>query len=883
MGVGLRCLAAALWVTLLVTVSPQSWGQVALPPSANCHVTDGSFTKCPGGTVEWSDVQPLSFPATDSFLYVNQDSAHTTLYLMYDFPVRTARLGATDSVHVSFNTVEQVSGAPKLIVYDIYILANGTVQILQQGQPTPPGHIIAAAGFGASPNSSTPHVTAELQVPLVAGPPSTYSPDPLYWSASLPPTPPPPPCPTQPGKYFSDCTKKLASAGGTVLTLGGIGAGVGGALCTAGTIGACVPAETALVIGGGLSAAIGYLVDKYIAGDPPGLILTIPPDSNYTVIAQPAVYSVAPQTQGVTPQEASALTAWYNNMEQAIAVAQAGVTSVARAEGASAAGNPTWVINQGQAAQQYGAQLGVLLNALPTLEANVAAAFQAAGSQGVIIPKQASNFLSSILSSAPPSEIQQEFALAQQALTQLGFSSDDLTTLMQVMQLSDPTAVSTLGNGTFPQSLTDPTVTTTLGQLSTGLTQNQPSQLKLTTSFNVTLPGDYVATGVGLRGATSGTIKLSGIPAGATVLRAFLYWGMLDNGLDSTLSQLAVNGTPISGSLIGSGPDTCWGDSNSFTFRAEVTPLVSGNGTYQLTGVASGGSILADGASLVVIYQLAGAPVKTVILDDGNLSMPYGTTSGAAAFTGFTATAPVSATTTFMVGDGQAPSFGPTPTSFTGSAGTLNFPNLFASLEGNYWDSATFNVSSAVAAGSSPDTAQINISGDCLLWSAQAFSVSSAPATAPLIGTAAFVEAGQTGNTVATQEGLAAGNAPTLQTQIQDIVQFRITQNRGLVGTILTTQLVNGLVSDGILTTQQAATIQSAVVKSLVLPPVPKACDVNGDGQIDKNDVTLITAAVNTPASGPNDPRDADRNGVINALDARKCVTLCTNAGCGTQ
>jgi hypothetical protein len=132
-------------------------------------------------------------------------------------------------------------------------------------------------------------------------------------------------------------------------------------------------------------------------------------------------------------------------------------------------------------------------------------------------------------------------------------------------------------------------------------------------------------------------------------------------------------------------------------------------------------------------------------------------------------------------------------------------------------------------------------------------------------------------------ESLAPGSAPTLQTQIQDIVQFRITQNRGLVGTTLTSQLVNGLVTDGVLTTQQAATIQSSVVKSLVLPPVPRACDVNGDGQIDTNDLALITAALNTPASGPNDPRDADHNGAINALDARKCVTLCTFAGCATQ
>jgi hypothetical protein len=57
-------------------------------------------------------------------------------------------------------------------------------------------------------------------------------------------------------------------------------------------------------------------------------------------------------------------------------------------------------------------------------------------------------------------------------------------------------------------------------------------------------------------------------------------------------------------------------------------------------------------------------------------------------------------------------------------------------------------------------------------------------------------------------------------------------------------------------------------------------CDVNGDGQVDSRDLALIDAVLNTPAAGPYDPRDPDRNGVINILDARKCVTLCTHAGC---
>jgi len=57
-------------------------------------------------------------------------------------------------------------------------------------------------------------------------------------------------------------------------------------------------------------------------------------------------------------------------------------------------------------------------------------------------------------------------------------------------------------------------------------------------------------------------------------------------------------------------------------------------------------------------------------------------------------------------------------------------------------------------------------------------------------------------------------------------------------------------------------------------------CDVNGDGVIDKTDITLITAAANKKATGPTDPRDADHDGTITVLDARKCTLLCTYANC---
>lgn len=64
---------------------------------------------------------------------------------------------------------------------------------------------------------------------------------------------------------------------------------------------------------------------------------------------------------------------------------------------------------------------------------------------------------------------------------------------------------------------------------------------------------------------------------------------------------------------------------------------------------------------------------------------------------------------------------------------------------------------------------------------------------------------------------------------------------------------------------------------------VPILGDVDGDGDVDSNDLALITSALNTKANGPNDLRDLDGDGMITALDARKLVTLCTRARCATQ
>jgi hypothetical protein len=60
------------------------------------------------------------------------------------------------------------------------------------------------------------------------------------------------------------------------------------------------------------------------------------------------------------------------------------------------------------------------------------------------------------------------------------------------------------------------------------------------------------------------------------------------------------------------------------------------------------------------------------------------------------------------------------------------------------------------------------------------------------------------------------------------------------------------------------------------------AGDLDHDGDIDRDDIDIILAALNTPANGPNDARDINGDGWIAISDARALVTQCTRARCST-
>ena len=66
-------------------------------------------------------------------------------------------------------------------------------------------------------------------------------------------------------------------------------------------------------------------------------------------------------------------------------------------------------------------------------------------------------------------------------------------------------------------------------------------------------------------------------------------------------------------------------------------------------------------------------------------------------------------------------------------------------------------------------------------------------------------------------------------------------------------------------------------------PPPVKRCDVDGDKDVDLNDLVRIAEALGKKASSATDPRDADGNRVINLKDLVKCIDQCTRKFCAVK
>jgi sugar lactone lactonase YvrE/phosphotransferase system HPr-like phosphotransfer protein len=187
-----------------------------------------------------------------------------------------------------------------------------------------------------------------------------------------------------------------------------------------------------------------------------------------------------------------------------------------------------------------------------------------------------------------------------------------------------------------------------------------PNPLSFENNYFVT--GDFASAGVSLRGTgvggiATGTITIpdsttspgvsQGVPDGADIIDAFLYWGTLESTPSPSASSGTFLGYPITGQQIGS--DLPNYTDGTFTgtlrmYRADVNTYfpIGANGVRFASGAFtvslpdSGGTALplTEGASLVVIYRVLSQnfPLKAVVIYDGSTIPTTSTTQNMQGF-----------------------------------------------------------------------------------------------------------------------------------------------------------------------------------------------------------------------------------------------------------
>ncbi len=197
---------------------------------------------------------------------------------------------------------------------------------------------------------------------------------------------------------------------------------------------------------------------------------------------------------------------------------------------------------------------------------------------------------------------------------------------------------------------------------------------------------------------------ISGIPACAVIERAYLWAEGSGNGAAQTATLAGPFGTasfPMT--VVGSGPDKCWGYSGSYTYRADVTSIVGGNGTYNISGLltnppTSGNDM--DGATLLVVWSLPSAPwAGRIVIADGAIIINGGNTTYNMPVSPAVCGPTTNARAFFCIGDIQF-------NALSWSANGTPVP-----LTWNWWNYC--EVATTVANGATNAAYSVSTSGDC--------------------------------------------------------------------------------------------------------------------------------------------------------------------------
>lgn len=274
-------------------------------------------------------------------------------------------------------------------------------------------------------------------------------------------------------------------------------------------------------------------------------------------------------------------------------------------------------------------------------------------------------------------------------------------------------------------------------------------------SAGTPIAGDYDgADGLLLTGddGTSGVIPLAGIPDGAKIRKAVLFWSVLTDSpeVDDIGMHILFDGMPVAGTKVGfvAGATPCFPQDNTVGWKADVTAMVSGNGNYVVAGFPGANSLsgpdFTEGATLAVLFDDGSRTLKRLVEYEG-----VAVTNGAAltqtltqTLAGFTAGPfPVTATWYPVIGNGQnAPDylwFGSLDlgsTILNGSTAAFGASTCSYTDSGSlecFWDDDNVDVSAAFLGGDTSVTVAGGVgpgASDCHSWIAMQLVVGVDPA-----------------------------------------------------------------------------------------------------------------------------------------------------------
>ncbi|ARU04153.1 hypothetical protein CCO03_05205 [Comamonas serinivorans] len=365
----------------------------------------------------------------------------------------------------------------------------------------------------------------------------------------------------------------------------------------------------------------------------------------------------------------------------------------------------------------------------------------------------------------------------------------------------------------------------------------------LTSDFTVTST-DFATFGIGqLRGSGTGNLVVTGVSG--PVQRAVLYWhGPTRSSSLTVNADVQLAGQAVAGINVGGLADSnCWmGFSNSQTYKADVTSLVTGNGSYALSNFIKPDADV-NGAQLLVFYN-DGNPSnnRDVIVFSGNDGNQYfpGPPEDPAGWAGTFTIPNYTSGTAWMhlvVTDGQDPGSGTDGDLSVGSwSQTATFSGNTVQLgtgedqSGALWDSVRYDITSALSPGANTlPYALTNSLTDCISLVAAAFDVPAGavapapsltltnPGTLPANTAPTYAGTVQNPGTASTVDLLITGlgYSETLQAPLLPGNSYSIAGARLVPGTYTVTATITGT------TTSQTQTFTVVAASIGSVAPVP--------------------------------------------------------------